>query len=745
MFSPRPKQRAVLEYGGGKMGVSAVPGSGKTATLSCLAAKLVASGELDDDQEILVVTLVNSAVDNFGSRVAAFVEERGLLPHVGYRVCTLHSLANEIVRGRPDLLRLGDTFQILDERATARILQNAAQAWLRGHPYAADGLLSPDLDDHRAEWVRQNQWPVLVSGMASTFVRQAKDLLASPEQIRDLVSQHSQHLPLVDMCCSIYSDYQNALSYRGAVDFDDLISMALRVLQLDAAYLAQLRHRWTYVLEDEAQDSSRLQERILRLLTGEIGNWVRVGDPNQAIYETFTTADPTLLLSYLKEAGVVAKTLPNSGRSTLTIIGLANRLVDWTTSEHPVTPVRSALTLPRIEPTPPGDPQPNPEDESGTVALVADRFTPAEEVQYVVQSLRDWLASGGKGTAAVLVPRNDRGLEVAAALRRHAVPCFEMLRSTQSTRKTAGCLANVIKYLSMPTAGQQLATVYQVWLRPLRDNPDAWTEVQETAKTLRRCEHVEEYVWPRLGQDWLDKSLEERLPQGELDRLATFRQLVRRWQEAALLPIDQLVLTLSQDLFTEPDELALAHKLALLLRSSSEQHPEWQLPELTEELAVIARNERRFLGLGRDDTGFDPSQYEGTVIVTTLHKAKGLEWDRVYLMAVNNYSFPSALSHDVFISEKWFVRDHLNLEAEALARLEALLSGQSIPPEGQATACARQEYARERVRLLYVGITRARRDLIMTWNTGRRNNLQQAVPFIALQDHTEGQSDDVAS
>jgi DNA helicase-2/ATP-dependent DNA helicase PcrA len=681
MFSPRPKQRAVLEYGGGKMGVSAVPGSGKTATLSCLAAKLVASGELDDDQEILVVTLVNSAVDNFGSRVAAFVEERGLLPHVGYRVCTLHSLANEIVRGRPDLLRLGDAFQILDERATARILQNAAQAWLRGHPYAADGLLSPDLDDHRAEWVRQNQWPVLVSGMASTFVRQAKDLLASPEQIRDLVSQHSQHLPLVDMCCSIYSDYQNALSYRGAVDFDDLISMALRVLQLDAAYLAQLRHRWTYVLEDEAQDSSRLQERILRLLTGEI----------------------------------------------------------------PVTPVRSALTLPRIEPTPPGDPQPNPEDESGTVALVADRFTPAEEVQYVVQSLRDWLASGGKGTAAVLVPRNDRGLEVAAALRRHAVPCFEMLRSTQSTRKTAGCLANVIKYLSMPTAGQQLATVYQVWLRPLRDNPDAWTEVQETAKTLRRCEHVEEYVWPRLGQDWLDKSLEERLPQGELDRLATFRQLVRRWQEAALLPIDQLVLTLSQDLFTEPDELALAHKLALLLRSSSEQHPEWQLPELTEELAVIARNERRFLGLGRDDTGFDPSQYEGTVIVTTLHKAKGLEWDRVYLMAVNNYSFPSALSHDVFISEKWFVRDHLNLEAEALARLEALLSGQSIPPEGQATACARQEYARERVRLLYVGITRARRDLIMTWNTGRRNNLQQAVPFIALQDHTEGQSDDVAS
>ncbi len=64
------------------------------------------------------------------------------------------------------------------------------------------------------------------------------------------------------------------------------------------------------------------------------------------------------------------------------------------------------------------------------------------------------------------------------------------------------------------------------------------------------------------------------------------------------------------------------------------------LPEMTEELAVIAKNERRFLGFSEDDLGFDPENYKGRVVVSTMHKAKGLEWDRVYLMSVNNFSYP---------------------------------------------------------------------------------------------------------
>jgi DNA helicase-2/ATP-dependent DNA helicase PcrA len=174
----------------------------------------------------------------------------------------------------------------------------------------------------------------------------------------------------------------------------------------------------------------------------------------------------------------------------------------------------------------------------------------------------------------------------------------------------------------------------------------------------------------------------------------------------------------------------LSHKLAVMLRSVADDHLEWRLPELTAELAVIARNQRRFLGFQDEDTGFEPQP--GEVTVSTLHKAKGLEWDRVYVLSVNNYDFPSAQPYDEYISERWYIRDRLNLEAEALTQLESLRNAMSYA-EGTATRHARLEYVKERLRLLYVGITRARKELILTWNTGRsREAKQMAVPFIAL-------------
>jgi DNA helicase-2/ATP-dependent DNA helicase PcrA len=744
MFKPRPKQQEVLSYTGGQIGVSAVPGSGKTYTLSYLAAQLVASGMLEDDQEVLVVTLVNSAVDNFAGRVADFVEQRGLLPHLGYRVRTLHGLAHDIVRERPDLVGLSDDFQIVDDRAADQIRRDAAEAWLRSNPYAFEDFLSLEVEGSKLDWVRRSQWPRLVNDIALGFIRQAKDEQKTPAQLRDNLDRFPQPLPLVEIGWAIYADYQRALAYRGAVDFDDLIRLALWALQLDAEYLQRLRHRWPFVLEDEAQDSSELQEKILKLLIGPGGNWVRVGDPNQAIYETFTTASPQFLRDFLEESGVVARELPNSGRSTQSIMNLANYLIDWTRQEHPEEAVRDALSLPHIEPTPPGDPQPNPADAPEQVRLVARKLSPGEELRAVADSLARWLPEHQDETVAVLVPRNERGFELVGELKKRGLRYVELLRSTRSTRETAGALGNIVNYLADPSSPVKLAVVYKVWRRRDREDEGASSRLESVAKALRKCRRVEDFLWPRVDRDWLAglELADEDVDIHEL--LASFRVLVRRWQEATQLPIDQLVLTLAQDLFHEPADLAVAHKLAVILRRASESHPDWQLPELTQELAVVARNERRFLGLSDDDIGFDPQRYKGKVVVATVHKAKGLEWDRVHLMSVNSYNFPSAQSYDSFISEKWFVRDSLNLEAEAQAQLEALFSESAIYEEGQATQEARLDYAAERLRLLYVGITRARKELIISWNTGRRGDQQPAVPFIALQAFWEGQAHDAA-
>lgn len=745
MFKLRPKQKEILSYKNGRMGISAVPGSGKTWTLSFLAADLLKRAVLQDDQELLIVTLVNSAVDNFYNRISSFIESRGLIPNIGYRVRTLHGLAHDIVRERPELLGLDTKFQIIDERESDSIRNGVAQAWLKSHPHELDSYLDTVLEATKREWVQREQLPELIKEVALSFIRYAKDHRYTPEHLKSIIADLPISLPLAEMGLEMYENYQNALIYRGAVDFDDLIRLALSALEWDVALLERLRHRWPYILEDEAQDSSLLQEEILKLLTGEDGNWVRVGDPNQAIYETFTTANPEYLRSFLKQPEVIQKELPNSGRSTPSLINLANHLVQWANDAHPNVSVRDALQVsPLIEPTAPDDPQPNPPDESTYIHISIRKFTPADEVQAVADSLERWLPEHQDYTVAVLTPRNVRAFELVDELRKRDIPYYDdLLRSSSTTRFSAGSLGHILRYLADPASSNKLANVYRVWKRDSRQNEAKKAAVDKVAELLHKIHHVEDFISPVNGKDWLENTgLSIREPD-TYEQLSQFRKLIRRWQASVLLPIDQIVLTLAQDLLTEPGELAIAHKLAVLLASAQDAHPDWHLVELSDELVVIARNERRFLGFSDSDTGFEPDRYKGKVIISTMHKAKGLEWDRVYLMSVNNYDFPSGLPGDPYISEKWFIRDHLNIEAESLAQLKALFSTNEYKwyEESKPTQEARLDYARERLRLLYVGITRAKKELIITCNSGRKGESLPAIPLAELYSFMEKKGD----
>ena len=209
-FSPRPKQQEVLDYPGGRMGVAAVPGSGKTWTLSRLAAAIVASGELADDQEVLVVTLVNSAVDNFYQRVSAFIEDSGLLPHLNYRVRTLHGLAHDIVRERPELVGLSEDFQIVDEREADDIASQASRVWLQSHPQVLQDFLSSDLNENDLGKVYRDYLPELVKSVGISFIRSAKDRRLTPERLGERLAELPLPLPLAQMGWEIYTDYQHA-------------------------------------------------------------------------------------------------------------------------------------------------------------------------------------------------------------------------------------------------------------------------------------------------------------------------------------------------------------------------------------------------------------------------------------------------------------------------------------------------------------------------------------------------------
>jgi DNA helicase-2/ATP-dependent DNA helicase PcrA len=666
-------------------------------------------------------------------------------------------LAHDIVREKPGHVGLDERFAIIDEREADFIRREAVKSWLSVHAESLDDYLDPNMDEHKREWVRRDQLPEMISNLALAFIRSSKDRRLTPDKLRLLLDRQPAPLPLAELGLEIYADYQRALTYRAAVDFDDLIRLALEILETDEEYLERVRYRFPYILEDEAQDSSQLQQNILSLLSGPNGNWVRVGDPNQAIFETFTTASPELLREFIAQNPSVD--MPESGRSQQSIIDLANALIDWVMNEHPIEEARTALAPPYIEPVPPGDPQPNPENDRSTIHFVSKRLTAEEETKAIVDSLNKWLPGHPESTVAVLVPRNNRGVEVINALKAKNIEYVEFLSSTSNTRAAAGALSNLIAYLAEPASAQKLAKAYQVWRRAWKDVKERASLIHDTSAWLRRVGNVEDYVNPNLAFARGEALTPNLLPAGEGLRvredapaynereqvaaeLDAFRVHVRRWLEAVTLPIDQLVLTLAQDIFTEAADLALAHKLALVLRKAADDHPEWRLPELTAELAVIARNERRFIGFSADDSGFDPDQHRGKVVVTTMHKAKGLEWDRVYLMSVNNYDFPSDQPNDRFISEKWFLRNNLNLEAEALAQLNAATSTSEYDwyEEGAATLASRVDYVKERLRLFYVGITRAKKELIVTWNTGRQGDATPALALSALMGWWESEA-----
>jgi DNA helicase-2/ATP-dependent DNA helicase PcrA len=729
----RPAQHETMAYKSGRMLITAAPGSGKTFILAHLAASLVSRISAKDilkGREVLVVTFTNTAVGALKSRIAATLEhQHGLLPNVGYRVRTLHGLALDIVTENAGAIGLPQDFRVYDEVLSQQVIrdvlqQKSGQYLSRFGSYLSDAAKRGA--DSRQDLSRQD-FPEEVFQIAHHFIRHCKDHLISPESAA--LSPH----PLVQVSAAVYADYQAVLRGQGALDFDDLIVQALTLLNENATVLKRLQHQWPYVLEDETQDSSHLQEQMLRLLSAE-KNWVRVGDPNQAINTTFTTANAHLMQAFAAQEGVTTIPMRQSGRSSRPISDLANTLVKWTNKVHPVRELRRTFDGELIEPTYPGDAQINPlsNDTLVHVHYQPDKKVSAdEELALVAQSLKRWLPEHPAQTVAVLVPDNSRGYQMFDTLRAAGIPCDEALRSTSETRHTLRLLEVILHYLANPTDIAALLRVYrEVWrsstqLAHLR--PDVETD---GSSQLAACREIESYLYPLSPQaDWLSNASATPPAYEDLQR---FRIHVRRWVEGLVLPVDQLLLTIAHDIFIAPGDIALTYSVSRTLRSLHDLHPEWELPDFVRQLNLISQNQRAFLAQPVPDYNPQP----GLVTVTTFHSAKGLEWDRVYLTGINNHAFPSAQPGDYYVSQRWYWRDNLNLRAEVIHQLEVV--NPALYTEGEATEQSRFDYAAERLRLLYVGITRARHDLILLWNCGKSGQAAPALPLQALKEYLDG-------
>jgi len=392
----------------------------------------------------------------------------------------------------------------------------------------------------------------------------------------------------------------------------------------------------------------------------------------------------------------------------------------------------------RIAPTGPDDPQQNPPADEAVIHIQA--FSSADvEARKVAESAVRYALQNDTLTCGVLVPTNAFGRTLVEALTdlqlRHPERILfqDQLRNSLTVRNVARVLAQAVRFCALPTNTGVLVALRQalidlgVWqARPGAGPRDATSDTR--IKTLLRSAKPERLLFRSpAGEPALPEAVQLTLTEGEASEIDRLAALAAKWVRASLLPADQLVLTVAHDVLKRDSDLAIAHSLAVSLRRYASVNPQAQLVDLADQLADIAENRQKYLSNALIEAGFEPAP--GVITVTTMHKAKGLEWDRVYLTGVDETEFP----HDAagsFRGEQWYLEGR-DPATEARMQLAALAGGETpLPGEDELVRRARLEYIAERLRLLYVGITRAKRDLIISYSKerrGRANELALAV------------------
>ncbi|WP_287128406.1 UvrD-helicase domain-containing protein, partial [Candidatus Cyanaurora vandensis] len=326
------------QYQQGRVGLTATPGAGKTTLLIRLVSQLLTQGV--PIERILVLSYTRAASTNFRERL---VKEHPSLAHLGLEnICTIHSCAYRLIQ--PHLARWGylsGTLTPILAIQKKSWIEECVLAWLDGKEEQWQRYLIPGC---APETIRH--WRLKLVDLAEEGISLAKQQQIRPHALRKLSQQYPDRF-FLNLTSVVYTPYQQHLTELNLLDFDDMVNLAIDLLEEDEAVRTQWQH-YQYLLEDEAQDSTQAQHKLLNLLTGD-GNWVRVGDPNQAIFSSFTAADPRYLLEFCQENP--SYRLTEASRSVRPVIELANHFLGRVVADHPHPAARRAFYRQFIQPT----------------------------------------------------------------------------------------------------------------------------------------------------------------------------------------------------------------------------------------------------------------------------------------------------------------------------------------------------------------------------------------------------------
>jgi len=727
--SLRHGQRAMADWSGGALAVSAVPGSGKSTGMAAAAAFVIARQRLQGRHQLILVTFTRSAAAHLKAKVRSHLKQLSL-PQTSFVTYTLHGLALTIASRNPELSNLNlETLTLVSPSQSHRLMRQSVERWITRHPELYQQLIAGrQFDGEETERLRRQSVlrTDVLPALAYTAIREAKSSGLLPQALAELASRTdpSPDYPVLTLAAGLYQQYQQGLQERGFIDYDDMILAALRTLA-DPETRRFWQSRVFAVFEDEAQDSSPLQTQLLEQLAvdpqhpAQRLNLIRVGDPNQAINSTFTPADPVYFNQFCdrcQDRGRLV-TMDEAGRSSPLIMAAANFMLGWVNQTLAMQP--APFRNQTIRPVPPGDPQADANPAPlGDGVTIARPDTIHDTVTAIGQQILTRTADPHRYSWAILVREHRQSQFISHHLRQ---------RYGADLAAAGIQLYDVGEQDRQSQVPREMLTLLQFIQRP--HSADALKAALRVLVDRRRI--------PSQDLDALASAPEQFLYPTPLDPPAA-TDAARQAQHLCVslvrsrfeLPPYHLVPFIGLSLGYNQSELATADKLAA--RLGQQAATAMGLPPLIQILREIVDTER-FEAVDTEDAD-ELYTRRGQLTVITMHKAKGLDWDGVFLPFLQQRTLPG----DLWVPPQAQFLGDFTLAEVARAQIRACTHADDTPTS-LPDAIAAWQHAQvlktaEEYRLLYVAMTRAKRLLWLsaahqapfTWSNP--DALQDAIP-----------------
>jgi DNA helicase-2/ATP-dependent DNA helicase PcrA len=569
------EQIAAVTHGEGPQLVLAGAGSGKTRVITYRIYWLVSERGVDPSH-IAAMTFTNKAAGEMRERVEDLLGMHPLSTSVG----TFHRYGLILLRRYGERVGLRRDFAILDTADQINLIKEALTT-----EGLSETAFSPRAVLHQISAAKNRliEAPAYESAAQNFFEKKV---------------------------ASLYRRYQGLLQTASGVDFDDLISLSVKLLSTDADVRARVRARTQYLLVDEYQDTNHAQLRLVQELVGSDGNLTAVGDEDQGIYR-WRGADLDNILEFEKTfPGAEIRKLERNYRSTQTILDVSGALIAnnihrrgkrlWTDSG------------------------------AGAKAELYRASDEGDEATYVVDKIRALRNRYKLGDMGILVRTNAQTRAIEDELLKREIP-YSLVGGTRFYDRSE--IKDLVAYLRVLRNPRDNFSLMRIVNQPPRGIG------KSTLELLRdRAVQLGQPLWDVLYLDDLGT-----LPQRSATALRKFRDLIVGLMEAAReLPLpavlDRLLEdTAFMDLFRkdDPDDIARIENIKEFLSAAQ---------DFTESKSYNSDDDQDLLTSFLDHialvTDLDALQEEKGVSLMTLHSAKGLEFKAVILPGLENGLLP---------------------------------------------------------------------------------------------------------